>query len=554
MTTNIFIDKNNTIKDVTLLILIMLVAYLPFLGLPAWEGNETIRVIIAKDMLETGNWIMPILHGKPYFAKPPLMNWLIAISGGLFGSINEWTSRLPSVLTMFLTSILVYFGTQRWLNKEARLFASIMILAMIGMLKKGREAEIESLHIFVITSILLIWINGYLRQWKPFLLWGISLFLVGIGYLSKGPQVLMFFYMTIIPYLIYRKKTSLLFSKGHFFGLVILLTVLSIYILSILQWTTLDYYINKWMTEGASRAQSKEAFAFLTHLVEYPLEGIGSFIPCILFLFPLINKKLRQGIKKGISNELFVFCIVLLLANFPLYWLLPNMRFRYFLPAGPFLAIVVGVIFDWYTTNYTNFPVIESFRRLFLKIVSTLAIILSIAAIPLVIVLKLSFTLPLILLLFILICLCLLILLKTNFISLKQTPLYIVSITVLLFLTYTNIEIQYKNNDETNQRNIAREINLILPEDIDTLYEIGYRRFLGITIYINKKVLQLDYFSELENIRKKNKKVCFIFDTEYIKQMEKKENDFFLKKVKWKKIYSKKFRKSRGEIVVGLLE
>jgi len=554
MSVNIFTYKNSAFRDIGLLIFIILIAYFPFLGLPAWEGNETIRVIIAKDMLQTGNWTIPILHGKLYFAKPPLMNWLIAASGSLFGSVNEWTSRLPSVITMFLTGVLVYSGTQKWLSREARIFAAIMTLAMIGMLKKGREAEIESLHIFVITSILLVWINGYLRQWKPALLWGLSLFLAGIGFLSKGPQVLMFFYMTVIPYLIYRKNISLLFSKGHLFGLVVLLMVLSVYILSVLQWTTLDYYINRWINEGMTRAESKETISFFTHLIEYPFEGIASFMPCILFFFPLFNKGLWHEFRKSISNELFVFCVVLLLANFPLYWLLPNMRFRYFLPAGPFFAISAGVIFEWYLKNYTNFSVIETFKRRLLKIISAFGIIVSIAVVPVVIALKLSFTLPLIFLLLLVYCISLPVFIKANSISLKQTPFFIVLITVLLFLIYTNAEIQYKNIDETNQRTVARKINLILPADVDTVYEIGYRRFLGITSYIDKKVLQLDYFSELENIKMQNRKVCFIFDTEYMKRMEKKEKNFFLNRVSWQKIYSKNIKKSRGEIIVGLLE
>ncbi len=553
MSQNIITDESNITKDVILLFLITMIAYLPFLGLPAWEGNETIRVIIAKEMIQSGNWIMPILHGKAYFAKPPLMNWLIALSGSLFGSINEWTGRLPSVIMMFLTCISVYFGTEKWLSREGRLFAAIMTLAMTGMLKKGREAEIESLHIFVITLILLLWINGYLRQWRPVFLWGVSLFFAGIGFLSKGPQVLMFFYMTVIPYLIYRKRMSLFFSKGHLFGLVVLLIVLSTYILSILQWTSLDYYINRWINEGVSRAESKETLSFFTHLIEYPLEGIASFMPCILFMFPLLNKQLRYGIKKGISNELFIFCIVLLLANFPLYWLLPNMRFRYFLPAGPFFAILTGIVFEWYLKNDKNFPVIGSFKRRLLKIVSVLAILISIAVIPAISTLKLSFTLTLILLLLSVVCISVFVFVKAKSISLKQTPFYVVSITVLLFLVYTNIEIQYKNIDETNQRNVAREINLILPKDVDTVYEIGYRRFLGITIYIDRKVLQLDYFSDLKDIQKKSGKVCFIFDTEYMKRMEKKEKEFFLHTVNWQKIYSKNIKKSRGEIVVGLL-
>jgi 4-amino-4-deoxy-L-arabinose transferase-like glycosyltransferase len=48
-------------------------------------------------MLETGNWMLPLLHGKPYLLKP-LMNWLMAASGVIFGTLNEWTSRIPLYL------------------------------------------------------------------------------------------------------------------------------------------------------------------------------------------------------------------------------------------------------------------------------------------------------------------------------------------------------------------------------------------------------------------------------------------------------------------------
>ena len=189
--------------------------YLPFLGFPVWDGNEPLRVIIAKEMLKTGNWIMPMLHGNPYFTKPPMMNWLIAGSGSLFGVVNEWTSRIPSVCMVFATSLSVYFLTKKWLSREARLFAALAVICMIGLIKKGRTAEIDSLFIFFITITLLIWLNGYVRQWKPVMLWSISLSLVGVGFLTKGPQVIAYFYLTVFAYLFFRKKLSFFFSKSH---------------------------------------------------------------------------------------------------------------------------------------------------------------------------------------------------------------------------------------------------------------------------------------------------------------------------------------------------
>jgi len=98
-----------TSADCVLIMIITVFIYLRFLGLSGWSGNKPLRVVAAQEMLRTGDWMIPVIHGRPYILKPPLMNWLIALSGSFFGTINEWTSRLPSVLAMLMTSISVYF-------------------------------------------------------------------------------------------------------------------------------------------------------------------------------------------------------------------------------------------------------------------------------------------------------------------------------------------------------------------------------------------------------------------------------------------------------------
>jgi 4-amino-4-deoxy-L-arabinose transferase-like glycosyltransferase len=170
--------ENNVSKtslDYTLLLLVTVVIYLPFLGLAAWDGNEPLRVIIAKDMLKTGNWVIPMLHGKPYFVKPPLMNWLVAGSISVFGAFNEWTTRFPSVMASFLTSVVVYSLAGKWFRREGRLFAALGTLTMFSLIQKGTLAEIDSLLIFLTALSALLWINGYLRQWRPVYVWSVSL-------------------------------------------------------------------------------------------------------------------------------------------------------------------------------------------------------------------------------------------------------------------------------------------------------------------------------------------------------------------------------------------
>jgi 4-amino-4-deoxy-L-arabinose transferase-like glycosyltransferase len=544
-----------TLKDCSLLLLIGTIVYLPFLGIPVWDGNEPVRVIVAKEMLKTGNWIMPMLHGKPYFAKPPLMNWLIASSGGLFGVMNEWTSRLPSVLLMLMTGISVYFLPKKWLAREGRLFAALMILCMCGPVRAGREAEIDSLQTWVISFILLVWINGYLKQWKPAALWGLTLFLAGFGFLSKGPQVLIFFYMTILPYLLLRKRISFFFSKAHAFGLCLLLLVLAVYLSLLLQWTTLDRYIHMWLGQGMQRTESKHISLYLRQILVYPFELIPSFLPCLLFLIPLaIYKDLRQEARNLFDNDFFLFSFVVIAANLPLYWLLPNTRYRYFLPAYPFAALATAFIFELYLRKMQAFPAIKVFFVKFLKVLAILTISSAVAVIPAVISLHLKFSFTI---LFFIACLMIsgiVILFKTNSAQLPHIPVYVTAITALFFLVFTDITIGLDEKQETNTREIAREINLVLPRDVDTVYEMGYRRSLRISCYIDREVRQVDTFAELKTLEKKNGGIYFIYDTEFLDIITKEDRNIFLKEIRPEKIYSKKYksrRRGEGEIIIG---
>ena len=74
---------------------------------------------------------------------------------------------------------------------------------------------------------------------------------------------------------------------------------------------------------------------------------------------------------------------------------------------------------------------------------------------------------------------------------------------------------QFEAAKKNNPRYIAQRINSVLPDDAGRIYEIGYRRFLGITCYINKDIIQLDEFSDLQSLGSKEDRVYFLFDTKY---------------------------------------
>jgi len=61
------------------------------------EPDEGRYSEIAREMIETGDWLVPHFWYLPHLDKPPVTYWLVAASMKLFGQ-NEWAVRLPVAL------------------------------------------------------------------------------------------------------------------------------------------------------------------------------------------------------------------------------------------------------------------------------------------------------------------------------------------------------------------------------------------------------------------------------------------------------------------------
>jgi hypothetical protein len=120
-----------------------------------------------------------------------------------------------------------------------------------------------------------------------------------------------------------------------------------------------------------------------------------------------------------------------------------------------------------------------------------------------------------------------------------------------LFITYAHIDEQFDASRENNPRKIAEKISSTLPDDIGRIYELGYRRFLSITCYVNKDIIQVDEFSDLKSLKSSEDEVYFLFDTKYLEAWESRKKA--LKEIAWDRVYSEFFEDSRGNIVLGYL-
>ncbi len=167
--------------------------YLPLLTASPIRGAlEANRLQAAREMLASGDAVIPTLNGVPYLAKPPLFCWMIAALSAPMGGVSLWSGRLVAALSVVGLAALVAGWCARELGRRAAVPAAFALLASGVLLDKGTLAELEA-PLALATAAALFAFHGALRAggraWPRLLAAGLCL---GAAILIKGPVAPLF--------------------------------------------------------------------------------------------------------------------------------------------------------------------------------------------------------------------------------------------------------------------------------------------------------------------------------------------------------------------------
>lgn len=145
----------------------------------------------AKQMLQTGDWLLPRIGDQLWLEKPPAPIWIAAISSWIAGGVSELSVRLPSALAGVGVVLLVAGMMARLFGPTTGLLCGIFQASTVYMLTYARlaEADITLLLICMAAVAAFVHIQHLPEdgpQWKRRLwlicFWG----LIGLTNLSKG--------------------------------------------------------------------------------------------------------------------------------------------------------------------------------------------------------------------------------------------------------------------------------------------------------------------------------------------------------------------------------
>jgi 4-amino-4-deoxy-L-arabinose transferase-like glycosyltransferase len=158
-----------------------------------WPADEPRFALVAKQMVESGNWLFPHRGSELYSDKPPMFMWLQAAAYTVFGNWRV-AFLLPSLLAALGTLwCVVDLGHRLW-TRRVGLYAGWALLFAFQFTYQAKKAQIDPLVTFWITLANYGLLRHFLStrhdpepDWK---LWTLGWFAAGLGTITKGVGVL----------------------------------------------------------------------------------------------------------------------------------------------------------------------------------------------------------------------------------------------------------------------------------------------------------------------------------------------------------------------------
>jgi 4-amino-4-deoxy-L-arabinose transferase-like glycosyltransferase len=337
-------EKKQTPKEGILIISLIAVCLILFffrLGDRAlWDIDEGMHAATSKDMVLGGDWLSPQYNGEKFYDKPPLHNWLVAISFLIFG-FTEFAARLPAALLGLGCVMVTYLLGRRIFGPTAAFLSALVLATSAEYFVLSRVVVHDISLAFFITLSLALFYLGYDNKRHRRFLFLLGYAAMGFSALAKGPVGALLPIMIIGLFLIIKRQLGFLKHMQIGWGILILLAVAAPWyiLISLKDPEYVGYFFIK---QNLGNFFSKQV-RHPEPVYYYVPVLMGGMFPWSTFL-PLALFRAIRSHGKTVTDGM-LFALVWFAAVFIFFSMASSKLGTYILPLLPAAALLVGALF-----------------------------------------------------------------------------------------------------------------------------------------------------------------------------------------------------------------
>lgn len=308
-----------------------------------FDVDEVSFAQAAREMLERKDYIVPFFNNQYRFDKPVLFYWVLILSYKIFG-INEFSARLPSVISALLLLSIHYLFLKRFTDLKISLISIIMLITNLEFFIVAKAAITDMLLCFFTYSALYSFFTAMHMEGKKgnFYLYLASISL-SFAVLTKGPvgvvlpSIIIFLYLVINGELNKFLTTSPIFKLFFVFLFLVIPWYIAIHLKTDGKFT--EVFFLKHNIQRYTRAISGHGGPFYYYI---PVILLG-FFPWSIILFPSIINSLKKLLQKNdtkVKIDLHLFMLIIMATYIVFFSFAKTKLPHYILPIFPAMAAV----------------------------------------------------------------------------------------------------------------------------------------------------------------------------------------------------------------------
>jgi 4-amino-4-deoxy-L-arabinose transferase len=305
---------------------------------------------IAREMLTSGDFVVPRLNGLRYFEKPAGGHILNACAMAVFGETN-FAVRLMSALAMALSAWAIYVFLKNYRSKQTAALASFIFLTSGAVMGVGTFSVLDGMFSCFVTLTLCSFYPALTASGKKRIgLLALTGVFAGGAFLVKGFIAFAVPVIVVIPFLVCRRQWKELFTLPWI--------PLAAATLVSLPWSLAialrepDFWPYFFWEEHIRRFFSKDNAQHAAPFWYFVPIFLGGSLPWSL-IGPL---PLRDLLRSRLSDPLIQFGLIWLLAPFLFFSCSSGKLGTYILPCFvPFAMLLAMALSDRFERKDTNF-------------------------------------------------------------------------------------------------------------------------------------------------------------------------------------------------------